>query len=462
MSFFPKQPLIVGVENTPTSLKLAFLKKRGKGWDVTRTVEISHEDACQVLDIIPDSALIVSALPEAQVLVRPLELPLKKEKDIDKAFEFQAENLLPYPLEKAILQKSVASKKPESTLLTVFAVKKEHLNEHLSRLREQKIESEIVTSPSCALKALCSHLGEQNQPTLIMHLGEQEGVVILIENDELLASRSFENDKYEMQKSVLSILTSNKSKKIDTIYLFASQEIAARIVKEATGKNVELPDLEKDHPGFSLAIGIALSATKGSFPNFRRKEFTYPYQWKKVKKPLLTYFSAAALVLVALFSLEKNVLTRSEKRLLERGSYLVEKTPSKEELLDKLQSLSKELEHTPNTFALLPILPSVSELMASFCKDSAFINSEKEPLVNIDEFQYTLVSRPSFESRAAHYQVKVDILLSSANPKIAQAFYEYLKTNHPFVDQQKEVTWDIEKGKYRSSFYLKDKTRYHN
>ena len=54
---------------------------------------------------LTDQHLTVSCIKGSQVLVRRLRLKLTNEKDVNEAFLFQAEPLLPYPPDTAILDK---------------------------------------------------------------------------------------------------------------------------------------------------------------------------------------------------------------------------------------------------------------------------------------------------------------------------------------------------------------------
>src|ERR1700722_11609659 len=50
-------------------------------------------------------ALIATSLPGQEILVRQLEVKLKKKADIHAVLAFQAEPLVPYPIENAILDR---------------------------------------------------------------------------------------------------------------------------------------------------------------------------------------------------------------------------------------------------------------------------------------------------------------------------------------------------------------------
>src|SRR5262245_53195928 len=77
------------------------------------------------LALLANKHLVVTAIPTHEVLVRSLELKIKKEKDINAVLPFQSEPLLPYPVENAILDKIILSKNKEDYKLSVIAVRKD-------------------------------------------------------------------------------------------------------------------------------------------------------------------------------------------------------------------------------------------------------------------------------------------------------------------------------------------------
>src|SRR4029079_15430690 len=80
--------------------------------------------------------IVASAFSSTKTLVRPLELSLVKSKDINATFAFEAATLLPYPLEKCIVDKVRISKDASQTKLQVFAALKEDISESLKQFHE--------------------------------------------------------------------------------------------------------------------------------------------------------------------------------------------------------------------------------------------------------------------------------------------------------------------------------------
>ena len=56
--------------------------------------------------------------------------------------------------------------------------------------------------------------------------------------------------------------------------------------------------------------------------------------------------------------------------------------------------------------------------------------------------------------------MKVELEFSTATPKLAREFHDALIAPNQIVDPKGEVKWSSNRGKYRTSFFLKDKTLY--
>src|SRR5271156_6447391 len=101
---FQLQPRYIGVEIGKSSFRFAAVHKTRGRWAISSLKEMSSEENVQLFySQFKDDAL-VSALNTRDVLMRPCEIQLKKKKDIFAALDFHVEPLLPYPLDKSIIQ----------------------------------------------------------------------------------------------------------------------------------------------------------------------------------------------------------------------------------------------------------------------------------------------------------------------------------------------------------------------
>lgn len=470
MSFFTHSSIYVGIEKTSNGLRMATLIKRSKGWEIAYLREITWEDIVNPLDKLPSDAIISCALSSRDVLVRTLELPLKKEKDIVAALPFQVEPLLPYPIEKCILQKSTLEVTSTGTLLTLFSTKKEALNQHLSQWKSLSIDPDVITCGATGLAAV-STFAQLEEPILALHLGMEEGTCALIEKGKVYTARPVKKDVQDIQKTILAITTSFKSKKVDHLLFLGEDLPFAEKIQDSAEKKLlflKIPSISEENvQKFGFAIGIAMAGGEDGGCNFRHHDSSIAHQWKKIKKPFVTFCAAAIFLFTATLGLTQFLLHKEEKAIQKEYLSLLalqgkkeQASLSQKEILISLSQMEKDIQGKPNTFPLHPVIPKVSDVLAWLSSHPAF--SHLEEGVGIENFHYVLEKRPDFSHRNERYQVKVEFEISCTNPEAARAFHESLLAPNPFVDAKKEVQWTPGKNKYLASFYLKDKTRYHS
>jgi type IV pilus assembly protein PilM len=472
---FQLQPTYIGLEIGKSSIRLAVLRKIGNRWSLSLLKEISKEENIHLFYDQFKEGLLISALQTRDVLMRPCEIPLKKTKDIFAALDFHVEPLLPYPLDKAIIQAQIASRQTQATLLNVFAIRKDHLSLHLEALKHHRFEPEIVTTRPHAFAALSTLLPQTGAPFLIVHEGEEELSILFLEKGEVLFARSIDIKKdltTEIQKTFLSFAAAHKEKTFESIYFFGKNQELKNTLQTIGGKPLYLPSApsltltQEELIHFGLAIGTALAHKE---VNFRQKELSYPHRLKRLKKPLVTYFTLATLLACAFCAFaetslfqKKQVIEESYLALLksEKISALdhpTRKTP--QDYFSSLDALEKRVKERPETFPLLPQVPKVKEIVSWLTALARPHGKESSP-IEIESLHYQMVKRPDFPHKQERYKVRVELEFSAKDPNAARTFQEALKNANLFVDTEEEIQWHPAKGKYKTSFFLKDKTRY--
>lgn len=509
-------------------------------------------DDGQVLREKIQQSLLVTTLRSDEVLVRPLDLKLKKERDIDAVLAFQAEPLLPYPVENALLDKITLAQNKEGTQLTLVAARKDHVQQHIALWDPLQIEPEVIGCEPAALAAFCKLFLTDENAQLVVHLGKTHTTCVLVKEGQLLAAQAahtglndliqaFAQERELRPKTLPEQLNAVDFASIDrekTPILYNMLDswrleitrVLYALTKQykghgmpsilLTGEGAILPTLGTSlcqrfnssfiepisNPAFSLSndqlrsYAIPLGAALSGLPsakdqvNFRQQEYVYPNPWKRFKKPLALYFALCCAFAVAFYIFGETYLGYQEDQVREEyvallgtmnKSYPVfekeymAKYPSgndadeelrsinlmtQEEISHRLQHLHKELKNTPDSFPLQPNTPRVSEVLAWLSTHPSATTKDRETGVQtslqIDSFSYTVVKRPEPKKPQEKYQVKVEIEFSAPTPKMAREFHDALIAPNDMVDPKGEVKWSTNRGKYRTSFFLKDKTAY--
>ncbi|NGX57207.1 MAG: hypothetical protein K940chlam3_00091 [Chlamydiae bacterium] len=339
----------VGLFFSGNNLKIANISS-DKG--IPKITEVKTLDLANVkrLDIPNDQAILVSSLSARDVLVRSLQIKLTKKKDVDAVLTFQAEPLVPFPIEESILESIEISQTKSSTNLTILAVKKELIQSHIEALQKLDIDPEVVSTSPVALATFANALSSPSSglPTLILHFGMDETLCILAEKGKLLAEHaiplglSVAVEALGSDKSISDVdFSSGNLEKMPTLHQFVirlKQEVSRAIfalVKQHKGENIAKVlltghgaslngietifsdglhvEISRPEPQFgqtseilqeyAIPIGLALDSMAGEDPaiNFRKAELAYGDPWKRIKFPLLCYFGASIVIAFVLY-----------------------------------------------------------------------------------------------------------------------------------------------------------------
>jgi len=503
----------------------------------------TSDEGRQLLDVVQKN-LTVTSLNSNEVLIRSMDIKLKKEKDIDSVLAFQAEPLLPYPAENAILDRVTVAQTPEGTALTLIAARKDHLKQHLENWNTLGIEPEVLTCTPAALAFFSKLVTTTEKSHFVLNLGEKQTTCILVKQGKLISAQSSpmglsalvdilakEPFPVELWKltvanhpELYSLIDSWRRDITRLIYALTKQtreyEINELLITgegagfkdlgnalcQNLGKTIlqpEIPATFSSLPAdqlqrFAVPIGAALSALPGALDqiNFRQDDLAYPYPWKRLTKPIATYFLLCLALALSFYILGNSYISHREDQArqeyvdllatMNKPFQTVEtefaaKNPNKTDLDDgirtpealtqndiseRLQFLQKDLKDNPDTFPFSPNTPRVTDVLAWLSTHPNVVSQDKEnpanfsKLLQIENFNYTMVKRPELKKKGEKYQVKVEIEFTASTPKLAREFHDALIAPNDIVDPKGEVKWSSNKGKYRASFFLKDKTIY--
>lgn len=541
----------ISFDSNQVTMVQASWKKKAKSIDKRSTFEAVIEDVKpldreykELLKKSLEGRVLITALDPSACLIRSLFLPLKKEKDIEEALSFQAEPLLPFPVEQSILEWQVVSREEKGCVITLFALKKDVLNSHLKALDTYGLDPEVVTSYASALAEFGGNFVKTEKPYFILHVDNENCLAILIKDGKVMASQyleislsqlkqyfneeaspslpSFEtfdftqemkegffNTKGYLNEIKLNLIRgisqlSKQLKAEDSEKILITGEIVGLpslkqfFLNEIKKDEIELEPLSNDFSNDlllkdALAEGLAFMGLPKSkaLINFRKGEFAYSKSWKRLLKPALFYIGACLTAAASLYYAGSTYIDYKENELRQSFqearsafsqslSYAIKasekksntqesrkKIPvqemSKEDIAFEIERMEKQIKEAPDTIALLPNTPRVSDVLgwlSTHPKIKLEKDEEEKKGIEIESLSYTLVKRPEEKKKQNHYQVKIELEFTSATPKIAREFHDALIEPNDFVDPKAEIKWSSSRGRYRTSFFLKDKTFY--
>lgn len=508
-----KPILAIGLEKTPTTIRKAVVSSTQGKLKLEELTEIKLEN-WDLVSLSKGSPFIATGLDSSDILTRSLTLPLKKEKDIDDALSFQAEPLLPYPVDQAILTWVKTELNDEGTGVLFFAARKDKLESHIEEWKRFHVEPEIISSETVGLSDFGSFYLSVDQPYYLIHLGEKNTTCVLMQGKQFLGAHTMpegfgtvdETNPSEalqrMERSVIKMVYAlgkeTRGVPVET-GLITGEGVSHSVIMNNLYQKLNLKPLEITDPSwpsielqkFALPIGLALNALKDNPNNFRKESFAYPNPWKRMLLPVILYLALSIALSSVLYLFGQTYLDREETGLKQKyvellgemnKSYesfektFLAKNPAareknegevveiskltREDLMERIDYLQKELKSAPDSFPLYANVPRVSDVLAWLSTHPNAVGADNESKIQIESLNYTLVKRPTQAKKNEKYQVKIDLEFTSPTPTTAREFHDALIAPNDFVDPKAEVKWGSNRGKYRTSFYLKDKTQY--
>jgi type IV pilus assembly protein PilM len=391
------------------------------------------------------------------LLIRHLNLPIVKKQALESSLPLQLESILPYPVEEAVIESIILDKNAKETFLNAIAVKKEALLHHLELCKEHGIDPEVVSITPLAITQFTHFIKKTAEPRFTLHLRDK--ITLVASAGELLIASFTTDDPKEVKKGLLSIkkrVPYTFEKEIFTIGTKYLEELRLEHPLELY-ENLELTP-------YALSIGYALTALPNKINvNLLKGELAYKKPFKRLKKTFLLYFTAIGALSAGAYLCGESYLTyRQDEVKKHLAEALYQKVDTGKEIsqlsLDELEkeilAWQKNIQTTPNLFALHPNIPRVSDLLA-------FLSTHPVAgKVELLQLSYALVKKPELTRKEDKYQVKVELEFTTDTPRLAREFHDALIAPNEFVDPKGEIKWSTSKGSYKTSFYLKDKTFY--
>lgn len=495
-----------------------------------------------------------SVVPASDILIRSLEIKLTKEREVKAAVPFQVEPLLPFPIENTSLDYIIVKKTSNSSLVNVLALRKDLLEHHLNHLNSLQLNPEGISCTQVALASFADyycHTNFSGRPSAIIHIGQKETVCVIVGEGSLLAShaisigvstlaKALAKDKeisnqqsqnlltslnlslvssesephlysvldslyLEIAKSLFALTKQCKAQHISEILLTGEGSLLqhlALILAQKVNAVISAPKQTGEQSPqqlqeYAVPIGLALSFLNKKNPiNFRKDNFSYPDPWKRLKTPLIAYYSLCCFVAFALYffgstwsgfqqdkikegyvellstmdkpykAFEKELLSKQTHGEISDDEILPLSALNQEELLIRLETLQKEIQNTPDIFPLNPNVPKVSDVLAWLSTHPNVVigktgSHDPKAVLKIENLTYTMIKRPEQSKKQDKYQVRVELEFTSETPKLAREFHDALIAPNDMVAPKEEIKWNTApNNRYRTSFILKDKTTY--
>ena len=400
---------------------------------------------------------IVSGLAGSDIFIRKLHLPLREKRKILAALPFQLESLIPY--ENPIVCPLLKPLSKQMTAVTIVATSSSQLSSHLAALKEMDIEPDTVSCSPMALGRFARWQFPQEFRILCFDFRDQKISCVLLEGDELVLSQTIPNSDLELEK--FSVFLKQKGAIDDQTPWTLTGEFEN--FSESVGRVFPGKRLEVAHEPalYAIPIGLALDALAAdrSSVQFCQKEFIPAHTIASRKKKMLSYLGLCLIAGLLMTAGGTFCLNKKQNKLIEN---LQNYCPSKEsfsslnQIEEKLREWESSLQGQKTTFAFLPTVPKVSDVLAWLSAHPAFATEEggQKEGMEIKSLHYSLVKYPKIGEAASPYAAQVELEFTSAAPRTARDFHEALLKGDQIVNAKKEVKWQTQNQTYHTIFEL--------
>ncbi len=353
----------------------------------------------------------ISGLSSEEVILRHLTLKFHSKREILAALPFQVENILPYPSEELILLPALHPQKGQ-TEVSLLATSQTTLLHHL----EKAEDPDIVSCVPLALYRYARHFFPEKQSLFLQY----ENTFLVIEEGKL---RGFQTIPLSDGKRVLALMQKKHP------------HIPAEPIEQ--GESWE----------FAIPIGLALDAAKGDERSGQFRQIGNHSKAQRLKrKKLLTHFYSVCgcffflTILLGHFHLKKR-----EHAVLKALDY-----PPNTHLTTAVQELESSIYTKKKETVSVSTLPKISEILAWLSTHPKLKDD-----CSISRIRYQLVKSPRMGTQVKTYSAKIELELTTQNPRAARSFHEALLHDTEIVDKKNDVKWNADHGIYRAIFYVK-------
>lgn len=439
--------------------KVALIEEDKKNFKI---IEL-NASIVKLLDILSQKTpcTLVTGIDSWNIFLREFSFKLRFKHEIISVLPFQVESQLPHPLNELILLPLFHKKKEEITTVSLFALTKAHLKDHLHYFHHLKLDPDVVSSTPSALSRFAAHYFPDQPAMVVYHLGLEKSSYIVISDGNIILSQtqnfgalSESSDPFEKDLDRLCAYIKKKCPRVSKILL--TGEAATALLTKVFGSHFSLlnfPNASESLKKYAIPLGLCLDALKQDKQSiqFRVGPFTSK---KKVQKRAewTKKYLAACLCLLLLTSIGGHFyLQKRENHLatLLNNAYPPAKDLSIDDAVSEFES-SFSKNKAPFPYALT--VPKVSDVLAWLSSHPKLKETNGE--LEINHVRYALIKYPKLESPSSPYQAYVELNFKTSSPRLAREFHDALMKGDETVNAKQEIKWHADQNNYQTSFYL--------
>jgi Tfp pilus assembly PilM family ATPase len=449
----------LGLEIGPSKIKVVELEGHGKGFSVTKFVQVEipqeGEDRDEIIleklkelfarHKLPKDRVIVS-LDSSEVFLREVQLPFVDPAQIRKTIKFEVEqHIHTHSVEDLVVDYYISSQTDRSSNLLTISAPRELLSRRLKLLSSAGIDPIHIDIDICAILNALSVFDElgKDEHLLVLYCDDPFVKILFIENGKLRCARTLRFflrdeslDKPSMErisllgKEVNRFLLSGSLPSPSRMLLFIEDSLAedtSRLLSESTGlavKVLEMPEgfLEEKENLSSFLVPFGLSLKGHGIDelgmDFRKEEFVYRKPMEILSGSLTIFLFLLGLFLAVMLAEQfwrKRNLDQTREEILGRQQeefiLMTEREPiSQEQIYEEAKRAYDEYKEKlgggeyPIEFSSLVVLKKAFDVLARFR------NRARE---EISKEKHILLELKSISIRQARSKVLLEFILKA-------------------------------------------------
>jgi len=509
---------ILGVQIDKPFVRAALLERHRGHIDILYLKSPLLEEPGDVKQLYtaPFKGKIATGLPANALLLRPLDLKTGTHKHLEQVIALQSEVAYHFQSSVVLSVPYLMKKEKQNTQALLFTASREAIREHLAVLANLKLDPDLVSAEPLALMHYIQWKFPALSDVFVIDLGSDKWSCIWMEKgvlqkfhaiaggtETLLAELWEDRKKMIFQKEVKGIakqidllqikplLNPNLSSRVGemrqelTKIIYSFHRIAGPRPILFTGRvdsfghlreyliggikelicgeySREIPPEEQK---YAIPIGLALGHGAHGL-QFRKEEFFPTKNWRRAGIYALALSLFSLLFSIGLVGIggyavhaRKQEMLSSLNFALNEWDPLLRKTifaSNEEETI--LSNWSRAVSSHAKDYPYLLQTPKVAEALSWLHSHPLLISlRDEQEAISIRSFRYQLLQFPKLDSPRDPYGAKVEIEFKTKSALNARKFHEALLQGDDYVDATQEISWDASDGKYRASFFLKNR-----